>query len=392
MSNDGHITSPLDARGGIVVAGHVCLDVIPQLSAAVDVRPGTLTHIGPAATATGGAVANVGLALHRLGVPVSLIGRIGDDVFGREVLRLLSHHGPALVRQMSVHRGAVTSYSLVISPPGVDRSFLHCPGANDEFGAADVDPEELGGARILHFGYPPIMRRTYADGGQEVSQIFAAAQRRGIATSLDLCAIDPASDAGKVDWRAWLATVLPHVDLFLPSLDETLTALRMPATNDRPDVDTLRRVADELHTLGAGVIVLKLGADGLYAKASGDAARLKKIGGGLLEDVPAWRGREFVAPCFRASVVGTTGSGDCTIAGFLAAVLRGASLERALVMATAVGACSVEAADAVGGVCRWDEVERRVAAGWERHAVGVAGADAVPTANFARDAMQEVPR
>ncbi|MGZ3675869.1 MAG: carbohydrate kinase family protein, partial [Ktedonobacterales bacterium] len=65
----------------IAVAGHICLDVIPAMSGASDaLRPGALVHVGPAQFATGGTVANVGLALHRLGMRPRLIGKIGDDL------------------------------------------------------------------------------------------------------------------------------------------------------------------------------------------------------------------------------------------------------------------------------------------------------------------------
>ena len=47
----------------------------------------------------------------------------------------------------------------------MDRSFLHCPGANDTFGPEDIDVERLAGVSLFHFGYPPLMRRMYSDGG-----------------------------------------------------------------------------------------------------------------------------------------------------------------------------------------------------------------------------------
>jgi sugar/nucleoside kinase (ribokinase family) len=73
------------------------------------------------------------------------------------------------------------------------------------------------------------------------------------------------------------------------------------------------------------------------------------------------------SPCFRANeVAGTTGAGDCTIAGFLASLLRRESPAEAATSATAVGACSVEAADATGGVPEWEMVRKRMQAGWER--------------------------
>jgi hypothetical protein len=41
--------------------------------------------------------------------------------------------------------------------------------------------------------------------------------------------------------------------------------------------------------------------------------------------------------------------------------------EQALTAAVAVGACNVEAADALSGVRPWEETWRRVESGWARH-------------------------
>lgn len=75
------------------------------------------------------------------------------------------------------------------------------------------------------------------------------------------------------------------------------------------------------------------------------------------------------APCFKVAVAGSTGSGDATIAGFLAGLLRDLPVEQALTMATAVGACNVEKADALSGIRSWDETSRRLACGWERQSL-----------------------
>jgi sugar/nucleoside kinase (ribokinase family) len=73
-----------------------------------------------------------------------------------------------------------------------------------------------------------------------------------------------------------------------------------------------------------------------------------------------------MAPCFRVNVVGTTGSGDATIAGFLSALLRSLPAEEALTVAVAVGACNVEAADALSGLPTWPSLMARLEAGWDR--------------------------
>ena len=84
-------------------------------------------------------------------------------------------------------------------------------------------------------------------------------------------------------------------------------------------------------------------------------------------DAASWRGAEVYAPCFEPDVIaGTTGSGDATIAGLLAALLRGADPLAAATAATAVGACSVEAPDATSGIPSWEQVAARIASGWRR--------------------------
>ncbi|MBK9207428.1 MAG: hypothetical protein IPL71_03615 [Anaerolineales bacterium] len=65
-------------------------------------------------------------------------------------------------------------------------------------------------------------------------------------------------------------------------------------------------------------------------------------------------------------MAGTTGSGDATIAGFLSAFLRDMSPAKTLQAALAVGACSVEAADALSGIKPWGETLNRIRAGWKQ--------------------------
>ena len=72
-----------------VVAGHICLDVIPDLTNIAKDRftqalgPGRLTEIGPVTFGTGGPVSNTGLALIKLGIETRLMGKVGDDTFGQ---------------------------------------------------------------------------------------------------------------------------------------------------------------------------------------------------------------------------------------------------------------------------------------------------------------------
>jgi len=355
-----------------VVAGHICLDIFPSFEecgrgAGRLFTPGTLASVGPALLSTGGAVANTGLALHRLGIPVFLVGKIGEDLFGRAILEGIRSHDSGLTRGMIVSKTEHTSYTIVISPPGKDRTFLHHTGANDALGADDVALASLSGARLFHFGYPPIMKRMVENGGAELETLFRRVKDQGLATSLDMCEVDPDSGAEAVDWPALLERVLPLVDAFLPSLPEILFMLECKQIEGIPveyvNADVLRSLAEKIIGWGTPIVGLKLGEEGMYLRTGREPP--------LLANGAEWSDRELLAPCFKVAVQGTTGSGDCTIAGFLAGLLEGRSPEDTITEAVAVGACSVEQMDAVTGVPARAEIRQRIRAGWERRPVTI---------------------
>jgi sugar/nucleoside kinase (ribokinase family) len=363
-----------------IVAGHLCLDIFPSLDHlprgqfSAIFQPGRLVQVGAARFATGGAVSNTGLALHRLGVPTRLVAKVGDDPFGQIVRAIIADRDVRLTEGIVTDPAAMTSYTVIINPPGVDRIFLHCPGANDTFGPADVRDDLLARAALFHFGYPPIMRRMYERGGMALVELLRHARTSGATTSLDLTFPDPSSDSGRADWRAILAAALPYVDLFLPSVEELLFMLRRDSYEQlsaRGDLvaqltpDLVSTVSAELLELGAKIVAIKLGERGLYLR-TGSRTAMETLGRARPTDWAQWADRQLWAPCFRADVAGTTGAGDTTIAGFLSALLRGLDPYAAVTAAVAVGACSVEAPDALGGVRSWEETLERIAGGWQR--------------------------
>lgn len=315
----------------IIVAGHICLDIIPQISSETELTPGTLVNVGPAAIATGGAVANTGLALRKLDVSTRLIAKIGADAFGRVIAESTTPDDCLIVDPTDS-----SSYTVVISRPGQDRTFMHCPGANDRFNPSEISDFHLAGAAVLHFGYPPLMRSIYADGGHSLAHLFRRARQLGIITSLDMSLPDPDSDAGKVNWFDFLTNVLPFTDCFCPSFDEISYML--------PDA---QQVQDASLSLGAGLVMTKHGASGITIKTGGTFP------------IQEWRNQEYAQPVFPVTVVGTTGSGDATIAGLLRALVRGYDLPRAARSAVAVGAACCEAADAISGIPVWTELSAR---------------------------------
>lgn len=366
----------------VAVAGHICLDIIPSFGSkerdpADLFTPGRLVEVGPAVVSTGGAVSNTGLALRRLGISTVMIGKIGPDFLGDLVLEVLRAHDPDLAKGMIIDGNSNTSYTIVISPPQMDRMFFHSSGANDTFSHTDVREEHLNGIHLFHFGYPPIMRNMYRNDGEALKELFQRVHSKGVMTSLDMAKPDPVSEAGRADWLRILERVLPYVDIFLPSLDEILYMIERETFDslidahgetgfmDRIDTRLLDRLGARLIDMGTAVVAIKLGDQGLYLRSGTRIERLT-CATGPQTNVAAWTNRQLLAPCFRTRVAGTTGSGDCTIAGLLTGLLSGIGPVEAITTAVGVGACSTEASDATSGVPSWQTVVDRIDAGWER--------------------------
>jgi sugar/nucleoside kinase (ribokinase family) len=321
--------------------------------------------------ATGGAVSNTGQALHKLGIDTRLMGKIGGDIFGQATLDIIKKLSDHLVKGMQIVPAEASSYTIILSPPRTDRIFLHYPGPNDTFGAADIDYELLRQADLFHFGYPSLMQRMYQNEGAELVEMFRRAKTTGATTSLDMAMPDPNAPSGQANWSLILKKCLPYVDLFVPSVDELLLML-YPDTFKQVAAGAIQitptlvsGLAHELLEMGAKVVLLKAGELGLYLRTAG-AKILTDLGRACPGQLDRWANRELWGPIFQTSVVGTTGAGDSAIAGFLAALLRDLSPAEAVTIAAAVGACNVEAADALSGVRSWEETLARIEAGWPR--------------------------
>ena len=350
-----------------LVAGHVCIDLIPALAGPVDLAPGGLVEVGPIALRPGGCVSNTGRDLLALGAPAQLIADVGDDEMGRVLCRMLAAEaGPAAA--LRAIPGQTTSYSLVVQPPGGDRVFWHHVGANASF---DGDGIDLAAGDLLHVGYPPLLPALAAGGAAGLRALLSRARARGLTTSVDLVVVDRDSEAGQQDWEAILRDTLPLVDVFTPSVDDLASVLRRDFTTSP---EALSELAGRIVTGGAAVVALTAGPHGLLLRTAGPQ-RLAAGGPVLAALPPSWADRELWVPPLSATVVSTVGAGDAATAGLLYGLLAGAEPEDAALTAAGAAALRVSGHDRLPHYDESAIAETNVVAadrsGWDRGRRGV---------------------
>lgn len=173
----------------IMVAGHLCLDIIPRFrntgakNISEIMRPGKLIKMNEVAISTGGPVSNTGLNMKTLGSKVCFCACVGDDKFGQITIEMLQESGNA--EGIKLLKGRASSYTIVIAPSGIDRIFIHNPSTNDIFTSDNLDVSLIEKCRHFHFGYPPLMKGMYENEGDELMKVFKLAKQAGATTSCD---------------------------------------------------------------------------------------------------------------------------------------------------------------------------------------------------------------
>jgi sugar/nucleoside kinase (ribokinase family) len=300
---------------GVLCSGAIVHDIL--------VRPvnrsnwGTTTFVDSIEYHVGGNGANTSWALATLGTPVRLLGVVGRDRQGDLALEGLRRAGvdTALVGRADFP----TATTVVLVNQGGDRQFLHRLGASRNAFAAPVrfEAELIEGSAHYHLASLFILPRLRV----HAAAMLAEARSMGLGTSLDTN-WDP---EGR--WMRDLEPCLPHLDILFMNEDEA----RMVTGSSNPAV-----AAGVVRAGGVRIAVMKLGRRGcaIYTDAG-----------------------EIICPAFEVDAKDTTGAGDCFVAGFLSALLRGADLAEAGRFANAVAALSVQKIGAVTGVPPRAEVE-----------------------------------
>ena len=207
----------------IVVAGHICVDIRPQLSETAQFDPGKLVEVGPVRLALGGSVWNTGRALTAMGAPVTVFCCVGDDKLGRLVRGGVGHRRPPAWRR-EAGRGSIHVLQLHLEPAGVDRTIWHHVGANAAFTGAEID---MAGWTSCTSATRPCSPDSSP---RTASPCIGCSQRRGPRASprrsISPCSTLPPQWPTSIGSRS-LARMTSQTDVVSPSLDDLTSVLRI---------------------------------------------------------------------------------------------------------------------------------------------------------------------
>ena len=294
-------------RFDLIVVGDANHDVL--LAGAPPVPPygQAETLVASGALALGGSAAIVAHGAARIGLATALAAAVGRDAAGDFVLDTLTSAGVD-IGAVTRHAELPTALTVCLGGPDGDRAILTAPGCLPSF-----EPQELPGARHVHaasyFLQPKLAAR--------LPGLFQAAHVEGATCSLDTNH-DP---AGR--WHL-AAGLFGACDYVLPNEAEAL------ALTSTSSVDKAMAAFGEADV----VPVVKRGRHGATALRAGQirTARITAL-----------------------DPIDTVGAGDSFDAGFLAALLNGEDLDRALAVGCACGAMSTRAIGGTAGQPSWGE-------------------------------------
>jgi len=277
----------------IVVIGSINMDLVCRTP---HMPVGGETILGSDfVTVPGGKGANQAVAAARLGGDVHMIGRVGDDDFGKRLLAGLGSSGVNIDR-VPITKGIASGVAMILVDAKGQNSITVAPGANFKVSTKDIDAAKdliaSAAAVVLQLEIPlPVVRHA-----------MALCRKLGVVVVLD-----PAPAPAKLPKELFAA------DVFTPNESEAAILLGLKSSDGEP-----QEIAAALMKRGARSVVLKRGKHGA-----------------------SWfdrTGQVATAKAFKVKVVDTTAAGDSFTAGLAVARAEGMEPEEALRFACAAGA------------------------------------------------------
>ena len=275
--------------GSINVDLTTFVDRIPQAGETIF---GKSFHLG-----FGGKGANQAVAAQLSGAQVSMIGRVGDDLFGPAALKALRSYG---VNTEMVHatEGASTGVAPIFVESSGQNRILVVKGANERVLPTDIDAaaEALHNVRCMILQLEiPVETVTYA---------LRFAREAGIRTILNPAPAQPLNEE-----------VLRHADYLIPNESEAATLTGIPVTS----INEAQTASVRLQEMGAQAVITTLGANGALLTANGVSEHISG---------------------FSVEARDTTGAGDAFIGSFACSLASGTDPKTAIRKANLYAALS----------------------------------------------------
>lgn len=297
------VKTAVAGTGPIVVIGSINMDLVcrtPHMA-----RPGETILGRDFVTFPGGKGANQAVAAAKLAKPgtsVHMIGRVGDDAFGQQLLTGLQLH-QVRCEHVTVTEGVSSGIALILVDKTGENSIVAVPGAN-----AKLTPRDLDAAEDLIRSASVVMLQLEIPLAT-VRHALAMCRRLGVYTILDPA---PAPPRG-------LPPEMYRVDLLTPNQGEAeilLSARRAVGRVKRKRRPDAKQIGGELLALGPKMVVLKLGSRGT-----------------MIVD-----GEFLTVKGFKVKVADTTAAGDAFTAALAVARAEGMEGKPAARFANAAGA------------------------------------------------------
>jgi len=274
----------------------VGLTILDILGRPVEKIPdgGNVEFIDEIRLTVAGTAAGTVIDMAKLGLKCLAVGAVGEDEKGDFVLQTYQRHG---IDTAGIKRvpGVPTSATILNVRPNGDRPALHVRGASDHFTLDEKEFDAIGACDFVHMGGNGLLA---AFDGAPTARFLAAMKKRDCTITFDLIAPNE-------NTLATIADSLPHVDYFMPSMEE---AAFISGHSEPKDI------ASFFLDRGVTTCIFKWGDRGSYLASATAHQRI---------------------PAFKIDVVDTTGCGDAYCAGFVTGLKRSWEVERACQFATA---------------------------------------------------------
>ena len=269
-------------------------------------------------TTPGGKGANQAVAAAKLGVKTSLIGRVGDDAWGTELIAGLAAVGvetDGITIEPGVHSGVAV---ITVAESG-ENQIVGVYGANDRLDESDIErlKIQLVGAKVLLLQWEVPVKA--------VKQAAQVAHEMGVTVVLD-----PAPVRKEFD-----RSLYEFIDVLIPNEVEATQLVGFEVTNQ----DTAKMACRVFHTDGIKQVVIKLGAKGAFyssLKSPLDSEERVRIGFQLepyndpnIDPEAAmeayWESKtetRFI-PAFKVSAIDAVAAGDAFAGAFAVALCEG---------------------------------------------------------------------